>query len=102
MNTIIPMIVPMYRSAPSRCPSCDKTEKKKVVCAHCGHEYKDSESEGLSIGQFALLAIVCAVAFIWLFLTVAAWLVSYADIQPHSLFEILKSQAEFVGKLRVW
>jgi len=93
-----PIVVPIYHSDP-RCPNCDKIEDKKEVCKHCGYEYPpDSEPTILLV-----LAVVAAfIIGIWMLVTLLVWLGENYSGGESTLLEILRSQWDFVRKLRVW
>ena len=93
MNTIMPIIIPMHSSKPSRCPECGNAEDIKQVCRHCGHEYrKEREEEGS--GWWVLWMILGIVAGLWLLITVGYWLMEQDYSRP-TLLEVLKAQGEF-------
>lgn len=77
------------------CPNCGKPEEIIEVCKHCGHEY---EYESLSVKEkiiFALFVIV----FIWVMITLFEWL--FFNFDNESLFEIIKSQYDWITSLRI-
>jgi hypothetical protein len=84
---------------PEKCPACGKPEKKKVACAHCGHEYKQEEEEfsGAAIFGTVLLAL-------WALMTMSCWALDNADGHGPSLVSVLLGQWNFVWRLsqNIW
>lgn len=97
MNTIMPIIVPMNQPA---CPACGRKEKKVEVCQHCGHEYM-----GEPIGFWDVLVGLSVIGFIvWAVVTIIWWLIeqdTFMGQKAPSLWEVIKSQWEFIKGLRI-
>jgi hypothetical protein len=96
MNRIVPIIIPIHSSEPSRCPECGKTEDIKQVCRHCGHEYRDEEGSA-----WWGLWLIVGIVGLWALSTVGYWLMEQ-DFSKPTLLEVLKAQGEFFRGLRIW
>jgi hypothetical protein len=94
---IITSTTPIFISVPrepDRCPKCNEIENKKVVCRHCGYEYKDDDDFSfwdwvgiiaiVSIGLYTLVTILC-------------WFMS-----GDTLLKLLKSQWEWLSSLKIF
>lgn len=79
----------------SKCPSCDKKEKKKVVCAHCDYEYKDSDMTFLElVFGFLVIGLITAV-IMYLGYTIF----EFVYHQDKTLVQILIKQYNFILSL---
>lgn len=96
MNTVTPIITPVPVK-PVLCPSCGKPESIKRICRHCGHEYHYSPVSNLTL----TVIILCVAAGIYVFFTVAYWLLEQ-DLTHPTLLDVLKIQASFFSNLRIW
>jgi len=96
--SIAPIILLMHNREPSKCPGCGKPEDIKQVCRHCGREYCEEESCGCLT---PILAILIIGAIVWFLFTIGHWLMSQ-QFDKLTLLEVLKSQAHFIGGLRLW
>lgn len=92
MITPMPIIV---NREPDRCPNCNKIEDIKKVCRNCGHEYKDLPLTSTDVFYAATLGAT----FFWVLCTLVFWFIDYKN---RPLFEIIKSQVEFISSLRIW
>lgn len=99
------VIVPIHTtSEPDRCPECKEVENTKVVCAHCGHEYK-KDACSFWRDDAPILGIIALV--IWVSATVLIWLMNQDPVfndgeAPPTLFEQFKRQWDFIKGLRIW
>lgn len=85
----------MPHSEPSRCPECRQLENKKVVCAQCGYEYPEEKG---SLFLFTVGFIALLVAFLYVTMTLFAW---FLEADRTTLFELLKSQWDWVKNMRI-
>lgn len=67
------IIIPMQQPQPSRCPNCDRLEDVKLVCRHCGHEYKEDDKP-MGWWQIAIATLV-VVVMVWLMISTIVWTV---------------------------
>lgn len=75
---VTPIILPQ-KTEPSICPSCQRIEKKKVICAHCGHEYK-AEDEPMPLG-FKIFFLFMLFVILWALITAISlpWDAGFSD-----------------------
>lgn len=94
-------VIGMDDDKPSKCPSCGKPENIKQVCGHCKYEYPEDEDWN---GWVVLGVIVVLIVLVWLGVTILHWLVEqngFNAVKP-TLFDVFRSQWEFVRNLRIW
>jgi hypothetical protein len=62
-QTIIPILILL--SGPEKCPFCHKPEDQKIVCRHCGYEYKDDSWAWYDWAKLILI-LIFIIFIIWL------------------------------------
>jgi len=83
---------------PARCPECDKLEKTKLVCAHCGYEYETEEDDPPTLAAIIMTVVVVALGF-YVFLTGLSWVFQSDKM---SLADVFRSQLDWLKDFQVF
>ena len=88
-----PIIITSHRNKIPCCPKCNKPENIKLVCDHCGYEYKDSTiQEWLAVLYFILIVLFVS----WIIVTIIIWIINYNEV---TLVQTFLNQFKFIYKL---